>query len=276
MYSKNIIFLMVLILWALGCGQDNLVVDNSTAKINIAFQLAPGASMQSNINKIEVTVSAPDIESRSIEITGINKDTHSVIGSIMVPVGINRTFKAKALDADGSPVFSGLSENVEITDTNIPIIIPIQLTLAPIIIGIQSQQKKLNLGDNYTVEMYFNDTPKLFAFTCELEFNEDLLEPVEIVSGDFFGVGDNVLFIEDSKLPGRQKNHLNMGITCKAGDAGVFGSGAAFKLTFKTIGKGDAVITLLRNNTLVLKTPAFETIESSRIIIEPNIPVKIE
>ena len=269
----RLLFLMIPLLCALGCGQDGSLIDSPTVQPKIEFYLAPGASTQFNITKIELTVSAPDIDEPLLfPITNINREERTARDTIEVPVGSDRTFRVRAFE-ENCPVLSGLLENVEVTQ-NAPIII----TLAPIqiVIGIRSEQDQLNVGDTYVLEVYVEDAPKLFAFTCELEFDETLLEPPKIIPGDFFGAKDDVLFLEDSQLPRRQENRLSLGITRKGAAAGVCGSGVVFRLTFGTIGKGDAAITLLRNNRLTLTTPAFEQIGDSRIRIEASAHVRIE
>jgi hypothetical protein len=264
-YLRGIIPLMIL-LWVSGCGEDNVLTGSSAAPLKMEFRLAPSVSAQVNVTSIELTVSGPEIgEPRSYQITDINPAESTARGLIRVPVGSGMTFSARAFEV-GCPALSGIRENVEIIPDENP---PISIDLGPIQInvGVRSQQAQVSVGTNYDLEVYIEDAPSLFAFTCELEFNENLLTPLEIVPGDFFGEEDDILFIEDSQLPRTQENRLVLGVTRKDGAPGVCGSGTAFRITFGTSVAGNATVQLLRNENLTLSTPAFERIEDSRIII---------
>ncbi len=265
-YLRGILSLMIL-LWISGCDEDNGLIDSSAAPLRMEFRMAPSASAQVNVTSIELTVSGPDIDvPRSYQITDINPAENTARGLIRVPVGSGMIFSARAFDELQCPTLSGIRENVEIIPGENP---PVSIDLGPIQIniGVQSQQAQVSAGANYVLEVYIEDAPGLFAFTCELEFSENLLTPVEIVPGDFFGGEDDILFIEDSQLPRTQENRLVLGITRKAGAPGVCGSGTAFRITFGTSGSGNATVQLLRNENLTLSNPASERVEDSRIII---------
>ena len=264
-YLRGIVSLMIL-LWISGCGEDNGLIDNSAAPLKMEFRMAPSVSAQVSVTSVELTVSGPDMdEPRSYQITNINPAESTASGLISVPVGSGMTFSARAFEVE-CPALSGIRENVEIIPGENP---PVSIDLGPIKInvGVRSEQAQLSAGTNYDLEVYIEDAPSLFAFTCELEFSENLLSPLEIVPGEFFGGVDDILFIEDSQLPRTQENRLVLGVTRKAGAPGVCGSGTAFRIIFGTAGSGSATVQLLRNENLTLSTHAFERIEDSRIII---------
>lgn len=274
MYSKNAvpfaylggIVLLMILLWISGCGEDNSLIDNSAAPLKMEFRLAPSDTAQVNVTSIELTVSGPDMdEPRLYSITDIDPAESTARGLIRVPVGSGMRFSARAFEGE-CPALSGIRENVEITPDENP---PVSIDLGPIQIniGVRSEQTQLSAGANYVLEVYIEDAPSLFAFTCELEFDENLLTPLEIIPGDFFGEEDDILFLEDSQLPRRQENRLVLGVTRKAGAPGVCGSGTAFRITFGTASAGNATVQLLRNENLTLSTPASESIEDSRITI---------
>jgi len=276
MRLRIIIFLTILTFCVFGCGQDDHIIGNSTARLNIEFHLAPGAAIP-NINRIDITVSAPDMDKPisfpPIERKDIDYEGKTAKSKANVPIGKDRRFYATAFDENNVAIFNGFT-NVDITpDKDTTVLIEFS---QQIIIGIQPNQNQLKVGDEYTLDIHINDVLELFAFTCELEFDENLLTPVGATPGEFFGSKDDILFIEDSTFPKRQQNHLSLMITRKAGAAGVLGSGVAFQVTFKAISKGSTSITLLRNSMLKLTSPDFKQIEDSRIIIEPSVPVKIE
>jgi len=264
-YLRGIIPLMIM-LWVSGCGENNGLIDNSAAPLTMEFRMAPSVSAQVSVTSVELTVSGPDMdEPRSYQITDINPAENTARGLISVPVGSGMTFSARAFEVE-CPALSGIRENVEIIPGENP---PVSIDLGPIKInvGVRSEQAQVSAGTNYDLEVYIEDAPSLFAFTCELEFSENLLRPLEIVPGEFFGGVDDILFIEDSQLPRTQENRLVLGVTRKDGAPGVCGSGTVFRITFGTSVAGNATAQLLRNENLTLSTPAFERIEDSRIII---------
>ena len=103
----------------------------------------------------------------------------------------------------------------------------------PIIISLRSQQEQLSVGSRYEVEVHIEDAPRLTAFTCELEFDENLLEPLEAVPGDFFG--NDALFIEDSEFQRRERNLLSLGVALKGDNTGICGSDVVFRVVFQAV-----------------------------------------
>ena len=273
MYLRIALLLIALLFYIPGCGEDTSLTDGATTPLEIGFRLAPDVVTQSIITRVEITVSWPEMEEpRVFQITDINAEEGVARGLIRVPLLRDLTFSVKAFEGDCF-IYSGSLEWDVVANEDA--IVPIELTPVEIAIGIRSGQDQLGVEDTYYLEVYLEDAPPLFAFTCELEYDENLLRPQEAIPGDFFGEENDVLFIEDSQLPRRQENRLALGITRKAGDAGVCGSGVVFRISFATVGKGDASVRLLDNVTLT--TPAFEKIEdSSRMRMEPYALVKIE
>lgn len=272
MYLRKIVFLTISLLCVYGCGQDSVLVGNSTAPLEIGFQLAPGAPAQSNITRIELTVSTPDIdEPLFFPIVNINQADRTASGVIPVPISESVTFSVRAFEGD-CPALSGLVENINIASgRTAPLII--RLSPTQIIIGLRSQQEQLSVGSRYEVEVHVEDAPRLTAFTCQLKFDENLLEPLEAVPGDFFG--NNALFIEDSEFQRREENQISLGITLKGDNTGICGSGVVFRISFQATSSGNAEVAIMDN--VVLTTSDFEHMEdSARIRIEPAIFVRIE
>lgn len=274
MYMKNIAFLTIFLLF-FGCGrdaQDAYYTGSPTVPLKAEFYLSPDAS---NITNIQINVSSPDMETQSIEISDIDAEQRTARGTIQLPVGIKVSFYAKAFEGD-CPVLKGSAEDIEVLPAdNAPVII--QLGPVQFIISLRSNQTQMSIEDNYSLEVYLEDASRLAAFTCQLEFDEDLLKPLEIVPGEFFGKESDFLFIEDSQLPGRQRDMVAMGITRKMGTGGVCGSGVLFRVTFQAISPGPATVKLLENEMLKLKTETFGDIEDpSSIRVMPGIYVLIE
>ena len=273
MYLRIALLVIVFLFHISGCGEDTPPADGATTQLEIGFRLAPDVAAQSAITRIELTLSASVMdEPRVFQITDIDTEGRVARGLIQVPVIRELTVSASAFEGDCFVLRGSLEWDV-VASGDSPI--TIELTPVEIVIGIRSGQDQLGLQDIYDLEVYLEDAPPVFAFACELEYDENLLRPQEAIPGDFFGVENDVLFIEDSQLPRRQENRLALGITRKAGDTGVCGSGVVFRISFATVGKGDASVRLLDNVTLT--TPAFEKIEdSSRMRMEPYALVTIE
>lgn len=245
-------------------------MDKQVTPLQIGFRLAPEAPAQTSITRIELTISSDDLsEPLFLPITNINNEARSASGLIQVPFMENVAFSVKAFEGS-CPVLSGLLENIDIvSDMSIPIVI----NLSPVqtIIGIRSVQSEINNGSIYSADVYIEDAPELLGFTCELEFDERLIEPIEVMPGDFFG--NSELFIQDSELPRREENRLAMGITLNRDDAGVCGSGAIFQVTFRATGSGETIVEIVDNLTLI--GTDFEPIEST-IQIKSGSIVKIQ
>ncbi len=247
-------------------------MDKPTTPLEIGFQLAPNAPAQSDITRIELTVSSPDIEEPQLfPITNINQAGRTATGLIEIPVSESVTFAVKAFEG-ACPALSGLLENVNVApDRTAPIII--RLSTIQIVVGVRSAQAQLSVGNRYEVDVFVEDAPGLTAFTCELGFDEDLLEPLGAEPGDFFG--ENALFIEDSEFDGRLENRLSLGTALRGNNTGVCGSGVVFRATFRARASGNAEIAIMES--LTLTTSDFEQIEDpTRINIVPGLLVAIE
>ncbi len=59
-HAEYAFIILILALFACGCGQDMPVSDRSLAPVAIELRFAPNAAMQENITDIEITVSDPD------------------------------------------------------------------------------------------------------------------------------------------------------------------------------------------------------------------------
>jgi len=267
--------LVFLLLSALGCGDDDPLVGEATVTPNIQFHLAPAALSQEavNITRIELTVSAPDI-TPPIEVvfTDVDVANRAARGTVSVPAGRNRTFLAKAFDGD-CPVLRGGAENVDV-GRDAPEIV-LALEPATLIIGVRTVVSQLSFGEMGAVEVYIEDAPPLFGFTCELAYDERSLTPFEVKAGDFFGGEDERLFLSDRDFS-RQPGRLTLGISRKRGTSGVCGSGVAFEVVFYALDPGTASIALIPGENLVLTTPDAQNVAGDRITIAPGITIDVQ
>ena len=274
MYLRNVGFLIVFLFSVHGCGQDAPSIDKPTALLGIGLRLAPEVPTQFNVTLIEIAISTPDMAEPEVTLIreeDIDQGARAASIQLSVPVASSVTFSVRAFEGD-CPVFGGILENENIDSARTA---PINITLdvIDIVVGVRAEQDILSVGDRYELEVYVEDAPGLVSLTCELEFDEKLLEPLEAVPGDFFG--SDVLFIEDSEFLRREENRLAIGITLKGDAPGVCGSGVAFRVVFRAVSSGQTAVTLLENVTLT--TAGFEQIEdASRIRIESNAFVEIQ
>lgn len=274
-FSKWLVYLILVIPFVAGCGHDEKYEDNSYANVKLQLQAAPGVLQQVSVTSIDIIITSPELtEPRIFKITDINPAENSARTSIRVPLVNSLNFSVKAFQGE-CPVLSGILENVQLTpNQTAPLVI--RLSHVQIIIGVRSNQAQVNVGENYSAEVFIEDAPKIYSFTCELSFDENLLTPTNIIPGDFFG--NDVVFLEESQLPRREPGKIAIGITLKGNATGICSSGTLFQLTFGTASPGDARINIIQNDKLILKTPfpEFSPIEPSRIVIREGTSVKIQ
>ncbi|MBD3182132.1 hypothetical protein GF312_07565 [Candidatus Poribacteria bacterium] len=263
--------IIISIISTFGCGQDNHIQRNTEDQHSISFHLSPDTPAQNNVTEIELKITVSDAEPEFLRITNVNPGQHTARTSISVPVESSITLSAIAFDGI-CPVLRGNLENLEVSpEQNSPITIVLNPVQA--VIGIRSNQQQISPGENWDVEIYIEDAPKLLAVTMELQFNEQLLTPIESITGG--GFGSDAIFLEDSGFNRREENILSLGLARPSGNAGVCGSGVLFRITFEALVSGNASVRILRNNMFTLTTPDFERIDNSRIIIRPDISIEI-
>ena len=272
--NKWIIYIILIIFCFFGCSRDEKYEDNPYTDVKLEFLTAPGVLQQVSVNSIELIVSSPELpEPRIIKITNISPTERSAKTSFKIPLVNSLNFSAKAYQGE-CPVLGGMLENVKLApnQTN-PVVI--KLNLLQIIMGIRSSQEQLNSGEIYNAEIYIKDAPRVFSFTCELSFDEELLTPIDIVPGDFFG--SDALFLQEIEFPRREPGKVALGITLKRDAAGVCGSGSLFQLSFRASSPGNARVNITQNDKLILRTPfpEFSQIESSQIVIEKGASVTV-
>ena len=271
------LLLTIIIFCVPGCGSDTGLTDRPAGVSQIQFTIASSASAQErpNITRIELLVSAPDIEDPTpVPISNIDVEGRVAEDVISVPVGVDRTFSATAFDGE-CPVLKGESAGVEVAAEN-AIPVEIELRDIQIIVGIRSEADGFSVGDPVTISVYVADAPQLFGFTCELAFDPNVLVLQDVDAGDFFGNEAETLSLNDSQFPQRAPNRLTLGLTRRRGFPPVCNAGIVFQITFAARAVGETEVTLLRNDNLMLTTPSFQRIPDAQIRLEPTVSVRIE
>ena len=224
----------------LGCGVEDSLV---SPRINLFF--APGASSQ-NVTRVKITITARDFEPITQEFE-VASDQNKIEGSVLIPPGENRYFSVEAFNGDVL-VFSG-ERLVDVLEEQ-PVI-TILLDPMTVIMKLITDKKQVKVGDTFVIDLMIKNAVELFALTCELEFDENLLKPVKVESGSLFGT--DVLFLADLNYQQRPPNRLSIGITLKTPQKGVTASGMAARITFETKKTGNARILVVFDKTLSLQ-----------------------
>ncbi len=127
------IYVMVIILWAVGCGRHDKPAGEPyppppTSPVTIRVSLPPRQGMPT-VARVVVKVSGPEIVGTLQWELAYNPQTNTASGTINVPNGIDRLFVVEALDAEGNVLYVGSTvADVEPPPTQNP---PITLELWP-------------------------------------------------------------------------------------------------------------------------------------------------
>jgi hypothetical protein len=277
-YMKHAVPLLMLALFACGCGQDEAMIGKSETPVKIGFCLAPDALAQADITRIELRISISDSdEALHFRRIDIDPEERNARETVLLPIGESLTFSVRAFDMD-HPVLSGLREKVVLgPDENEPVVINLSLIQTVIGVRIEPEQNQVKPGDTFVAEIYVSDAYRLAVFTCELGFDRGLLELLRIEPGDLFGEKEDCLFLEANEYPESQENRIALAIARKAGTGGISGSGNALRLTFEAKSTGIAYLEIQDNDKLILMNDAFEEIKrTDQVKVEPGMSVRIE
>ncbi len=119
-------------------------------------------------------------------------------------------------------------------------------TAGPTIV-LQPSSDQIDLGSEFTLQVNIREVTSLFAASFEVQYDNTLLEFVDVSAGDF--LGDDVVFFS---IEG--DGSVSIAITKKAGSDSVDGAGMLAEVKFKSIRAG-AVTISVRTDTLTLQQP---------------------
>jgi len=223
-----------------GCGIEDPLV---SLRINLPF--APGVSLQ-NVTRVKITVTAEDFEPITQEFE-VSPGGETIEIGVSIPLGIERYFSAEAFDGDVL-VYSGeqLADVLEEQPVITILLDPMTVTMKLI-----PDKKQVRVGETFFIDVVIKNAVELFAMTCELEFDENLLKPVKVEAGGLFG--SNPLFLEDSHNQQRPPNRLSIGISLKSPEQGVTASGVAARITFEAKEPANTLIRIASDETLSLQ-----------------------
>jgi len=107
-----IIVSSVSLIMLVGCGGKGVGPPMGTVELKVSFPSSLGKAKArpiSEVKKIRVTVSAPDINP-IVRYLNLDPKTHTASDRFLVPAGNNRQFLAEALDASNTVIYSGKSD----------------------------------------------------------------------------------------------------------------------------------------------------------------------
>ena len=220
----------------IGCGEDSSIKEQAYPQIHLL--LAPQAE-NVRITKVVLTVSGPDMEPMEFE---LKVEGRKAAGTVIVPAGERRLFVVKAYsDVDVE------SEGQRLINLKPGSSIALELKLERVRLSIEiiPLKEKMMTGETIEVEVWVKHVRELFGCTFELEYDEEILEPVKAMKGDL--LGGEALFLSQFD-PGR----VSVGVTRKAGSDEVNGSGVVAKVVFRAKSPGDVTLRILKGVTLTL------------------------
>ena len=114
-------------------------------------------------------------------------------------------------------------------------------------IVLQPSSEQIELGSEFTLQVNIREVASLFAASFEVQYDNTLLEFVDVSAGDF--LGDDVVFFSMEGV-----GFVSIAIAKKAGSDSVNGAGMLAEVKFKGIGEG-AVTISVKTDTLTLQQP---------------------
>ncbi|MFC1712276.1 cohesin domain-containing protein [Candidatus Poribacteria bacterium] len=283
-HPKYAVIPLILTLFACGCGQDMPVSGKSATSAAIELCFAPNATMQESITDIEITVSDPGsdeiLETKLVHIDDTDREEQLIETSIQLPVAIPLNITVTAFESD-CPILEFRGE-VEIDpDEDDPVVIPVELSPLQMVFSISSEQDRVNPGDTYVLNIYVQDASRLVSFVCEIGFDEDLMELLEIEAGPLLADKVGLLNLVDYlDIEENSSSPVALGFTGRADIAEkICGSGNLFRLSFRTKDIGTADFGIIHDSVevWVLKNNDFEEVrdsEQTKIVTEHSVVIE--
>ena len=227
----------LLLITLLGCDAND---DIEYAHPQLEFKFAPGALQQApNVNRVVVTIEGPDLDPISQEFR-IDPGQQSLDVELPVPLGAT-SIRVEAFEVDETGqerlAFTGESPIGDLTEATPKI--TVLLGPATANVKLEASETDLTINDTFTVEIALNEVSDLFAMTLELDFNPQLVAPIDVSAGPLFEA--NPLKFDDRGLGGPE-NRLGIAIARQGGTTGVSGSGVVATVRFQAKGAGQATI----------------------------------
>ncbi|MDI6793047.1 MAG: fibronectin type III domain-containing protein [bacterium] len=123
------------------------------------------------------------------------------------------------------------------------------------LLKIVPDMKEVKVGDRFELEVRIEKVTGLFGAAMSLRFNPGIIEFEKSESGEL--LGKDVLAIAMEEVAGE----INLGITRKAGQDEVNGSGTIVRLEFKAIGRGETDVSIPKGD-LTLRNSQGELIQA--------------
>ena len=100
----------------------------------------------------------------------------------------------------------------------------------------------IRVGDTFTLHLNAENVTDLAGWQCDIVFDLNVLEAVEVSEGDFLKAGGATPFFQDSTIDNTAGKITNLSAARFSG--GVSGTGRLFSVTFTAKASGDAQVTL--------------------------------
>lgn len=220
-----------------------------------SFELEYDASL------LEVTdASAGDFMGKDVIFFDIKGD-NSVSIAVTMKAGANPVIGSGTIakitfisKAEGTSQISYRQETLDLRradGTLIPVTVEdgaitvIDAGVASLVLSIAPSSKQVSIGDQFPIQIRIDNATGLFAASLELQFDKTMLKAVSAIPDDFLG-GDVI----HMAVPG--DGSISVGISKKAGAAGVDGSGVIALVVLEAIGDGNTDVSF-NTETITLK-----------------------
>jgi len=264
-------FTLFLSVFVVACGEyeDNAI---GVAYPKIRLLMAPGAQ-HAAITRVVLSVSGSDIETEEFELD-ISDDGKTASGAVLVAFGIDRRFIIQAYSGD-EVAYTG-EELVDLLEPEVEFWLEILLEPITLNIRIVPSEIRIIAGNTFDAEIKVGAVRDLFGVSFELEYDADVIRPLdqELPSGDFLGTGGEILFL--SKIDPDDPGRYSIGITRKAGAGGVDGSGVIARVEFQAFTVGQTELKLVQNDNFAFRKEDGADIENLQEIVIENAQVIVE
>ena len=170
-------------------------------------------------------------------------------------------FVAKAIGEAQLTLANLKAGSSNISEAGVLEIIPLTLSIPEIVITVE-EQPELNVNDpgfsfstnvtfvsvedTFTLHLNANDFTNLSRWQCDIMFDPNVLEAVEVLEGDFLKEGDETTFFLNSTIDNTAGKITGLG-TARLNPDGVSGTGRLLSVVFtaKTIGEAQVTLTNL-------------------------------
>jgi hypothetical protein len=249
--------LMIAVLLLCGCSSSTQPDFVMPVKISAAFD--PPDLSASKVVRVELTVSAEDIGTSTIEVPIVNG---KVEHEFEVKPGRNRLIQLDAYDADSVLLYSGqetvnvgLGENVSVTVKMTPQVLMIKVD--PIYQKVDPFEEILN-----SFRIYVYNVEDLFGVSCRIYYDPNVIVPLSTQFANEF-LGDDLI-----SYPHYDSNYVALTSVRKRGAGVVDGSGLIATIAFDPVNEGTTTREIDSSKVVLSGATGFPIDGSTSLVIE--------